>query len=163
MNRPGIQCYRWLLNANRILNCPCAEKDDETSEDAHRKYIGTIKERNLREPQTPVPRLALQDVPIELKCLHKQLILFVDVLYMNRMPFLHTMSEMLGVRTSQVLPSRFKDNLLEFIKEIVSLCKNDSYEVELIGADLEFKPTKDLINVSMRMIDPNDHVHLAER
>ena len=162
-NRPGIQCYRWLLNNNRITNCPCTGKDDEIAEDTHRKDIGTIRGRDLREPQTPVPRLALQDVPAELKRLHKQVRLFVDVLCMNRTPFLHTTSETLGVITSQELPNRFKDSLLEFIKEIMLFYKNNSYEVELIDADLEFKQTKDLINMPMNSIDPNDHVHLAER
>ena len=41
--------------------------------------------------------------------------------------------------------------------------KNNSYEVELIDADLEFKQTKDLINMPMNSIDPNDYVRLAER
>ena len=68
---------------------------------------------------------------------------------MNRTQFLHTTSEKLGVIKSQELPNRFKDSLLEFIKEIMLFYKNNSYEVELIEADLEFKQTKDLINMPM--------------
>ena len=58
-NRPGIKCYKWLLNTNRITNFPCTGKDEEIAEDTHGKDIGAIRGRNLREPKTPVPRLAL--------------------------------------------------------------------------------------------------------
>ena len=41
--------------------------------------------------------------------------------------------------------------------------KNNSYEVELIDSDLEFKSVKDLIDVSMNLTDPNDYVHPSEQ
>ena len=111
--------HRWLLDTNHILNCTCTGKDDEIAEEIFGQDVGKSRGRKLRETQTPVPRLALQDVPAKLKPLHEQVKLFVDALCENIMLFSHAMSEKSGVRTSQSLPNRFKNSLLNFVKEVV--------------------------------------------
>ena len=75
----------------------------------------------------------------ELKCLHKEVSLFVDALRINKILFLHAISATLGVRTLQALADRFKESLLQFLKDAFLFCKNNDFEVKLIGADLEFK------------------------
>ena len=89
-----------MLDKGHILNCPFTAKDDEIAHDIFGQDVATIRGRRLRAPQTLIPRLALVDVPHELKCIHKDVRLFIDIMYVNKILFLHTISETLGVRTS---------------------------------------------------------------
>ena len=119
IGRPGIQHFRSLLNKEHILNCPFTAKDNEIAHNIFGQDVATIRGCKLRSSQTPIPRLALQDVPEELKRIHKNVRLFIDITFVNKNPFLDTISVFLGVRISQVLPDQFKESLLEFINNIM--------------------------------------------
>ena len=162
-NRPGVQHFRFALDNGHIMNCPCTGKDDEIADDIFRQDVATIRGRKLRNRQSQTPRLALVDVLEELKRIHKNVRLFIDAMFVNEIPSLHTASETLGVRTSQASPDRFKESLLMFINEIMSFYKVHTFAVQLIDTDAEFKPLEGALEVALNIVDPLEHVHPAER
>jgi len=89
-----------MLKHGHILNCPYTPADDIIAHDIFGPDVATIRGRSLRPSQHKIPLLNLIDVPKELRAIYKNVRLFIDVLYVNRIPFLHTISETLGVRTS---------------------------------------------------------------
>ena len=79
------------------------------------------------------------------------------------MPFLHTISETLGLRTSQILPDCFEESSLQFINETINFYALHNFEVKLIDANLKFKLIKDLTCIAMNLIDLESNAHPAER
>ena len=109
-----------------------------------------------------MPKSSIQDAPSELNELHKNVRLFIDVLCVNRTPFLHAMSEKLGVRLLQVFPNQLKELLLCFAQEAMNLYQNHNFNINIIDVNLEIDSIKNPTGITMSIFDIESHIHPAE-
>ena len=124
VRRPSPQCLRATLDDSDIINCPFTSIDDKTANDIRVKNIDTIRGRQVRQSQKAMPKLDATHVPSTLKQQYRDVRLFVDVLWTNSLPFPHTISEILTLRTIARLLNREKESLSGFLTAGVDLCKN---------------------------------------
>ena len=95
--------------------------------------------------------------------MHENVILFTDILYFNRIYFLHAMSQKVGARASQVIPDRFKEPLLCFVQEAMNFYQEHDFNINLIDTDLEFDSIKNYTGINMIIVDIDSHIYLYER
>ena len=97
---------------------------------------------------------------------HKLAELFIDFLYVNRMPFLHTKSKNINFLTIQYFGSRKVANIIKGLKEVLQLYTSRGFEVSTIHGDNEFN-VHELIEalrpVFLQIYARGEHVGVAER
>ena len=95
---------------------------------------------------------------------HRNVQLFVDVMFINRIPFLHVKSESLKFQTSTYMNSLTKESLRQGILQVIEVYKRRKFNVEYIDADLQFECIEnDIENVEFDIVDADDHVNVIER
>ena len=82
----------------------------------------------------------------------------------NKIPFLHAISECVDFRTSSYRKVETKTSLLDAIKKVIKAHEDGGVKVKHIDADLQFECIEDSIEgVTFEIIDADDHIHPVER
>lgn len=111
----------------------------------------------------------LVPIPKHISELHRILSLSADIMFVNKIPFMVSLSRGLKFQTVQRLKNRKIDNITKSIKRIVNLYKSRSFNISCIFMDREFEPVKnewleqDGQTVNMNTIGADDHVPEIER
>ena len=78
-------------------------------------------------------------------------------------PFLHTMSQHVKLRTSEYLKNREKEILMLEVKGAMNVHSSNGFSVEALDRDLEFKCIKNkFIFTFINIVDTDAHVHPIE-
>lgn len=81
--------------------------------DIYRKDVGMVRGRTLREKQEILPRIMKLYLPKSLLDKYKIVRLFADTLYVNRIPFLVTISKHVKLQLSAYLENCLGTSILE--------------------------------------------------
>ena len=167
VGRPEIQHFCEMLDNNIILNCPYTANNDIITHEIFGKDLGAVRGRKLKESPKVIPSIPTVQVPQQLKTIHHKVQLFVDVFFVNGIPFLHSISENIGLRTSEVLPDRYADSLLKYVDAAIDIYTRNGFKVSLIDADLEFASIEfrvliDGVAVPFNIIDIDTKNHPTE-
>ena len=110
--------------------------------------------------ETPV----VIDVPRELVNAHRNVRLFVDKIYVDKVAFLHTISENINFRTSSYLKVETKTLLSKSIEKVIKKYEDGGFKVKFVDADMQFECLEDSFGgITLEIADTNDHVHAIER
>ena len=100
--KPTVKTLKRAILTNQIQNCPVMDKDCDIAIQIHGKDIACLKGRSTRSKPTP----AVDDVvaiPKHLLYLHKNVHLFFDIMCINGLPFLMSISKHPYYRTATYL------------------------------------------------------------
>ena len=89
---------KWLNN-NYIRNTPTTSKDARRAENMHGKEVVRLRSLSVRSKSRYV-KPTQTEVPRELLTVNQNIRLFIDIMHVNVVPFLHTISEGIKFRTS---------------------------------------------------------------
>ena len=163
---PTIENFKHLLWANMIQDCPVTVKDVDLAEKIFGPDIGALKGRTVRKK----PRVVRQDnieVPDEIARTGDPLVLAMDPMFVNGMPFLAAIDDRIKFRSTVRLEDKKKEQLYSALDKILRAYNGAGYEFSEIHCDNEFKPimdaVKDDMGVSMEYPPAKDHVPAAER
>ena len=76
-----------MLRNGYTLNCPCTAKDDEIAHNIFSLDAAAVRGRKLCPPQLLMLPIALEDIPDEVRSIHKQVRLHLDVMLISKIPF----------------------------------------------------------------------------
>jgi len=155
VGRPGKQHFRYMLGNNLLLNYPYISENDKIAEYIFGQELGTVHGRKLRSKPTSVPSIPLQKVPSALKTIHKDVRLFIDIFFINGIPFLHSISQNIGLRTAEVLPDRYIDSILSQLKKAINTYTDNGFNIKLIDADLEFSSIEFRVKIDNKLVPVN--------
>ena len=165
LGSPSVADLKAAIAINGIANLPVTTADVDLAEKIFGKDIGIIKGKTTRQRPVPLTRDQLE-IPPELYE-RSNLEMCLDVMYVNGMPFLTTITRALYYRTALYLTSRTAPALYATLDEVLRLYNHNGFEIERIYADNEFKsimdPVKDDLGVAMEYSAPQAHVPEAER
>ena len=88
----------------------------------YRKEVAKLRSSSARG-KVKSTRPKRMKVPREIVEKHKRVRLFVDIMFINRIPFLHAISKELKFRISIQMSTLRKESLLQSIQEVVKLHK----------------------------------------
>jgi len=91
IGRPSTQDLINYEDQNLILNCPVTRQDILRAEDIFGPNIGLLKRNTTHTIQKHVA-VKLQDIPQEIMERHGEVTLAIDVMIINKIPFVMTTS-----------------------------------------------------------------------
>jgi hypothetical protein len=89
IGRPSTQDLINYVDKNLIPNCPVTRQDILRAEDKFRPNIGSVKGKTTYTTQKHV-EVHLQDIPQEIMEKHGEIILAIDIMFINKIPFIIT-------------------------------------------------------------------------
>ena len=165
---PSRKDLRKIINAKSIANCPVTVADMDRFYRIYSVVEGAIKGKTVRK--TPVEVSVDEnktDIPRELAKELEKVTMSLDIFYVDRIPYLTTISRKLLFTTARALQSRDHDAVMSAIMEVISFYKMHKHEVNPILSDNEFGPLKERIRrdagAELNLSSPKEHVPEEER
>ena len=112
--------------------------DIRTATDIFGENLGALKGKtNFRSK--PYVNTNVLLVPFEIMKAHKQVTLAIDIMFVNKIPFLVTTSRNIHFGTIEVLPDRKINIVITKLRSVINLNRHRGFNVSSILANGEFK------------------------
>jgi hypothetical protein len=151
---------------NSIKNNPVTTEDVEIAEKIFGPDIPSLKGKTTRRKPVPVVEDYI-DIPKELVSAQRSVTLCIDVMKVNGVPFLTTISKNIHNRTAQYVKGQTSDVYRTCLSQVLRIYKMGGFRVEHAQCDNEFRPLMDTLandfGVKMNYVNPQEHVPEAER
>ena len=103
---PSITDYKWILKSNQIQECPVSYEDAGVAEKIWGPNIAALKGKTTRSTPEPV-KSDIVAIPTTIRELHRIVTMSIDVFFMNKIPFLLTLSRKICFSTvTHTCPTR---------------------------------------------------------
>ncbi|MFN7263281.1 MAG: reverse transcriptase domain-containing protein, partial [Cyanobacteriota bacterium] len=161
--RPSTRQFIEVVTHNHIRNCPVERKHIQAAEDIYGPNIGSLKGKTTRKTPAHVP-CTTDPVPPEILQRHGSPILCLDVLFINKIAFLTTLTRDLRIGTIEELPNRQIGTIGQKLKNIVKKYEHRGFKISTILADNEFEPLSSTIpELNFEICGADDHIPDIER
>ena len=165
IGRPSLRTYLDIVANNRLKNCPITRDDIIAAEHIWGPELGILKGKTVRLPSeqvrvinTPIPKVILER--------YRKVELAGDVMKVNGVPFLVTISCELKFGTTQHLKNQFMKTILAAIKEVNGIYRRRGFVITTMSMDGQFDSlTADLMDmgIALNSASNDEHVPVAER
>jgi len=159
-----VKDFKTAISMNLIRNCPVTVEDINNSEKIFGADIPSMKGKVTRKKPTPVVEDIIE-LPEELRMTQKHVTLCVDVMHVNSLTFLTTISRNLYYRSAQHIKTTSKAEFMKAFKTLFMMYHNAGFIIKNINADNAFKPLMEEMskfNVRMNFTSAQEHVPEAE-
>ncbi|GAX15524.1 hypothetical protein FisN_6Hu141 [Fistulifera solaris] len=165
LNRPGHAAFEDYLRNNRIHNSPVTVDDARRAVTIYGPDVPKLKGTTTAgPPPAHVPDQVRLAVPMSILLHHDHVTLAVDYVFVNKIPFLVTISRNIGWRTIAPVPDRSKTVMLKEIRRLLDIYRSRGLPVTAIHGDNEFACLRDDLGpVVLDIVAPNTHVPEIER
>ena len=145
-------------------DCDVTSKDSRRAKLIHGKDAVKLRGKLTRSSQTAAATPVATKVPSTLISTCRNVRLFIDVMHVNEVAFLHATSEWIDFRVSTCLKVETKASSLSAIENVINACKPGGFKVKCIDADLQFEFVEDDVNGALiEIVDADDHANPVER
>jgi len=163
---PTVENFKAILRQNIIKNCPVTAADVDIAEKLFGPDIGALKGKSTR-PTSPVVKDDLIEIPKEIKELHQDLILCIDIMFINGLPMLTCIDRSLRFRSLVTMEDRTTPSIYDALDKVLRLYNRAGHSIKEMHCDQEFKKVMDEIadnlDVQMNYTTTDEHVPEAER
>jgi hypothetical protein len=166
IGRPSTKRYIELANADRILNCDVTAQDILNAEDIFGPDVGSLKGKTVRTASEVVRSGGLVPIPATIMAQYQKIVLCVDVMKVNKMPFLVSISRAIKFGTVAWLKNAKADTIMKHIKDIHSVYVKRGFIVEIVEVDGQFEPLRGQLaamGITLNRCSREEHVPVAER
>jgi hypothetical protein len=165
LGRPSTRRFIEVVNGNLLKNCPINADDIRAAEDILGPNLGSLKGKTVRKGGQHIDGTHAQ-VPREIMELHRDVTLCVDIMFVNKIPFLVTISRNIKFGTVEILPNRKAKSILQGVARVQKVYKRRGFRVVLGMMDNEFEPLRagfmDL-GMELNVTSRGEHVPEIER
>ncbi len=152
-----------LVRNNQLKNCSISVDDISNASSIYGKARPNLRGSTTRTKPTRVTPTVVS-VPRDFYKLHRFVTLSADVMFVNGLPFLTTVSENIEFLTAEFLPNRKATTLCSTLKKVMTLYGRNGFVVRVVHMDNEFGPLKEeLPNVEIELTAKGEHVCPIER
>jgi hypothetical protein len=113
LSHPSIPNFKWVLQTNGIKDCPLSLTDAEIAQKIWGPNIATLKGKTMHKGADAVRVESLTPIPKELLAMHKDVILAIDIFFINKIPFFATLSRNICFTTVTHLTNRTLQTISE--------------------------------------------------
>ena len=164
---PSINDFKAILRMNMISNNPVTTEDINVAERIFGPDIGALKGKTTRKKPIKVIDDHIE-IPKELIASQHAITLCIDIMNVNGLQFVTTISKNLRYRTAQFISSRSPREYAKVIKEVIAMYRKAGFQVTHIYCDNEFKPLMTHLadkesTIQINYSNPNEHVPDIER
>ncbi len=95
---PSQKDFMWILRSNQIKDCPVTVEDAMAAYKIWRPSVAALKGKTVRKKLEPV-KTDIVSILKEVRELHKEVILTIDIFFVNEIPFFVTLNKILYFTT----------------------------------------------------------------
>ena len=118
IGRPSTRDYIRYVENNLIPSCPITRRDIVIAEHIFRPDVGALKGKTTRRRPIGVGLYNHTLIPSTVVDQYQDVILAVDILYVNKLPFIATISRYIWFGTVEFLRNQKATTLTEHIKQV---------------------------------------------
>ena len=165
IGRPSTKHFIKIVTSNQLPNCPVTRADIIAAEHIFGPDVGSLKGKTVRRrPHLAKPHI--EPLPPQIMSRYRNVTLAADVMYVNGIPMLLTISRNLHFATVEALPNRNMTTLVNGIKAVAKIYKRASFHISTTLMDGEFEAMRgDLADLGMALNETarDEHVGDIER
>jgi hypothetical protein len=114
---PSRKDFMWILRSNQIKDCPVTVEDAMAAYKIWGPSVATLKGKTVQKKLEFV-KTDIVSIPKEIRELHKEVALTIDIFFVNKIPFFLTLSRVLYFTIVTHLPNRSLDQIFKALKGI---------------------------------------------
>ena len=144
---PSVRDYKHIIQTNQIKNCPVTIEDINISEKIFGPDVYAIKGKSVRKK----PKVVVNDyieIPKDLIKAHKGIVLCADIMFIDQVGFLVTMSKYIKFITIRYIKDRKKETLLEAMDDAFIKYNTAGFVIKELHADPEFECIKEEMEIN---------------
>jgi len=135
----SIKDFKFMVQHNMINNCPITIEDINITEKIFGKDIYALKGKTTRQkPISVVTEYTI--IPTELLNAHNDVTITADVLFVQKILFLISMSRKIKFTTMEVLDNRKVSTMEICFERIINFYKHRGFNITTLLMDMEFEP-----------------------
>ena len=148
-----------------ILNCPVTVEDVIRADKIYGRDILYLKGKTTRTHPTRLVTDYVK-IPQSVPEKNKHVTLSIDIMYVNRIPFVTTISRNIKFTTVEAIQNRTKSQLVQSIKNVLPIYTKRGLQVDNALLDGEFVPLHTDLRtpgINPKFATQNEHVPKIER
>jgi hypothetical protein len=162
---PSPRDFKNMVRSNMIKNCSVTSTDIYKAHKLFDDDIATLRGETVRNtPDTVVANYV--EIPMEILDMNKAVTIAADVMFVNGLPFVVTISRKIKFTTTEYVPSRSRSNIVKSIIKIVYLYKTRGFNPNTALMDREFECMRDELlthGMNLNTMTASEHVPDVER
>ena len=139
---PSDATIVYSVVTNEIKNSPITQRDVKVAIDMLGKSTFGVQGKRVQHQPDAVD-VEILEVPPTILDYYKEVEISVDVMHVNRIPFLVIVSKDINYGTAQALESMKIPKMEMVIKSIISSYKVRGFHVAILHVDIQFKANRD--------------------
>ena len=162
---PSTTTFKRIVALNMLRNCPITVDDIVRAEAIYGTPTPLCKGKMTRLATT---KIKLQKIPLPLPISkhHQQVNIYIDIFYVNRIPFFHTKSGKVNFITSQALSGRSAKQIIDGYESIRKVYEDRGFIISDVHGDNEFNinKLKEIVSpATLNICAREEHVPIIER
>ncbi|GAX19421.1 hypothetical protein FisN_4Lu403 [Fistulifera solaris] len=163
MMYPSDRQLEEIVDHNLIKNLDVTRSDIQAANDIFGPNVGSLYGKTVRKASPRVQSMA-NGIPADIQSKCKNIVLGIDILFVNKVPFFITTSRDLHFGTVEDLNNRQIPTVSAALEQVVKLYERRGLKVVTINADREFAPLEtDFPKVTFNFASADEHVPEIER
>jgi hypothetical protein len=138
LGHPSNKQLMRIIEKNQLPNCPVNQDDVQAANDIFGKSIGALKGKTVRQKPVAVTGIT-SPLPPGILEKYRVVTLAFDIMFVNKIAFLVTISRNIQFGTAVRLPSRKETDVIKALKDIVKIYKMRGFKIDTFLADGEFE------------------------
>ncbi len=163
---PSQKDFMWILRSNQIKDSSVMVEDAMVAYKIWGPSVAALKRKKVWKRPEPI-KTDIVSIPKEIRELHKEVTLTINIFYVNKIPFFLTLSRVLYFTTVTHLPDRSLDQIFKALKGIFYYYLQRGFHVTFITGDGEFTSLEQFTNLLMgapwlNLTSTNEHEPFIE-
>jgi uncharacterized membrane protein YgcG len=155
---PGVRAFTHIADSQLLANCPIGRADIAAAERIFGPNLGALKGKTTNHVGVPVDN-RIDGVPPDILQRYQHVVLAIDIMFVNKIPFFITTSRGLHFGTVEHLPNRQVPTVIAGLKRVLGIYHRRGFRVTTVLADPEFQPLQDTFSpVSFNFCAQDEHV-----
>jgi hypothetical protein len=165
IGRPSARALLKIVEHNHLMDCLIVRKDVLAADDIFGPNVGSLKGKMVRQGGIHVSP-EYHQVPMTIMEKYQNLTICIDVMFVNKLPFLITISRNIKFGTVEALKNRKLKELLLAIKSVKRIYTLRGFRITSAHVDSELEPMRgDLqeLGMALNVVSADEHVPEVER
>ena len=165
IGRPSLRDYLRIVDGNQLRNCPVTRSDILAAEDIFGPNLGSLKGKTVRKA-SPTTTITRDPLPLEIKERYMDVTICLDIMFVNKVAFVITISRNIKFITVEFIASRHQGTLMASLQRINNVYAQRGFRITDCNADNEFEPLRNglkALGIELNTVGEDEHVPEIER
>lgn len=161
IGRPPFRRFLQIVDERMLPDCPIRREDVIAAEKILGPNVGGLKGHTTRRASPETHDVQVESVPPSIMEVHRNVILAMDLMFINRIPFLVTISKGLKFGTVTHILNKKDTTVISALKHIKTMYEFRGFWINICKADYAFESMQEKMEemgLGLNTTAENEHV-----